>query len=327
MNQKAFTMIELVVVIVILAIVSAVGVQVINFTYEQKVRTQILNDLEMQSQVAIDYISKNTKNAIRNSIRIKKDYASNCVNTTECKFVYNISNDFKDYKVLEWANIDIDTKRQGYWDGINRTKCVIAQSLRADTGANGVSKGFNDDKLNKANCFSGNDEGQFLCFAFRQDARTCNEYMLDKPHYNKGIYFLGDNITNSNAFIENDLLNFEVSNTSDSKIYFNTNVKNFTITNAYVLVDRINGIKLDKDKLKFYTLVWDKDIWNKTSKKAIAKPSEEIILASNVKSFSIQSLGNSLAFSLCLESKKEISISLFGAKKTKISVCKSGVML
>ncbi|MBZ7994666.1 type II secretion system protein [Campylobacter canadensis] len=330
MNKKAFTMIELTLVIVVLAIVSVVGVQVIRFTYEQRVRTQILNDLEVQSQVAIDYISKNTKNAIRNSIRVKKDYTSNCKNSTDCKFVYNINNDFKTYKVLEWANIDIDKKRAGWWDGINRTKCVIAQTLRADT--TGVSKDFSTATGGTATpepkCFDGSDSGQFLCFAFRHDVRTCNKYML-KPgrKYNRGIYFLGDNITNSNAFIENDLLNLEVKDdTKTSKISFDTKVKNFTITNAYVLVDRINGVKLDNNELKFYTLEWDKDIWSGTGKKSISV-TNKYTLVKNVKNFNIQSLGDSIAFTLCLESKKEVSTSLFGTSKTKISVCKSGVML
>lgn len=331
MNKKAFTMIELTLVIVVLAIVSVVGVQVIRFTYEQRVRTQILNDLEVQSQVAIDYISKNTKNAIRNSIRVKKDYTSNCKNSTDCKFVYNINNDFKTYKVLEWANIDIDGKRKNVWNGINATKCVISQTLRSDTGTNGVSNGFKDGSggtMPTPTCFTFGNKGEFSCLAYRSKVKTCNENMLNNGASNKGIYFLGDNITNSNAFIENDLLNFEVIDSNTSKVYYDTAVKNFTITNAYVLVDSINGIKLDKNELKFYTLDWGKDIWNSAGKsKNTMKTPKERQLVSNVKSFNLQSLGDSIAFTLCLESKKEVSTSLFGTSKTKISVCKSGVML
>lgn len=337
MNKKAFTMIELTLVIVVLAIVSVVGVQVIRFTYEQRVRTQILNDLEVQSQVAIDYISKNTKNAIRNSIRVKKDYTSNCKNSTDCKFVYNINNDFKTYKVLEWANIDIDGKRKNVWNGINATKCVISQTLRSDTGTNGVSNGFKDGSggtMPTPTCFTSGNKGEFSCLAYRSKVKTCNENMLNhfdasnKEANNKGIYFLGDNITNSNAFIENDLLNFEVIDSNTSKVYYDTAVKNFTITNAYVLVDSINGIKLENNELKFYTLDWGKDIWNSAGKiKNTMKKPIERQLVSNVKSFNLQSLGDSIAFTLCLESKKEVSTSLFGTSKTKISVCKSGVML
>lgn len=302
--KKAFTMIELILVIVVLGIVAGVAINVVKFSYDNEQRTRALNELEIKSQVAIDFISTHLNNSIKNSFRLKKAENSDCANTTtDCKFVFNTREEVvtnrvssSNFKILEWARMAIKDKRRGVWDGINQTKCVV-------------------NKITTTNCYPSTN--QFSCFT----SSDCN-YNISG---NYGLYFLGDNIANSTSFMENDLYNLE-----NKIVHFDLNKKNFSMSNAYVLVDNIEGVIFETinkggnsfNILKFYSYDWkDRNATFSTTDPKYKKS----VLVDEVSDFAVYNNGGVTKIKLCLE-RQNLPGSFIHAN-TSIKVCKTGVII
>ena len=61
MMKKAFTMIELVFVIVIMGIIASIGTDIILNLYDNYIKTRSINKLQAQTELALDPNSKKTK--------------------------------------------------------------------------------------------------------------------------------------------------------------------------------------------------------------------------------------------------------------------------
>lgn len=308
--KKAFTIIELIVVIVILGIVAGLGVEIIKFSYDNEQRVRILNELELKSQVTMDFLTTHLNNAIKNSYRLKKQENSECANSiTDCKFVFNLNKTSlkdSDFKIFEWARIAIIDKKHDKWDGLNETKYVINNAVN-----------------NKSDCYDNlANPKYFQCFS----KSGINDKILKYDDGTiLGIYFLGDNIATSTSFMEKDLYDFEVystGTTKETKIALRLDEKNFTMSNVYVLVDKIEGVIYDgtENKLKYYSYNYKDKTTNFTTN---AKP--KVTLVNHVSDFSVSSNNGVTTLRLCLEAK-DLPGSFIN-KKTTISVCKTGVIL
>lgn len=316
--KKAFTVIELIVVIVILGIVAGLGVEIIKFSYDNEQRVRILNELELKSQVTMDFLTTHLNNAIKNSYRLKKQENSECANSiTDCKFVFNLNKTSlkdTDFKIFEWARIAIIDKKHDKWDGLNETKYVINNAV------NNKSDCYDDlTKPNYFQCFSKSGINQKIF-------RNYDEGTI------LGIYFLGDNIATSTSFMEKDLYDFEVysitstagTTSKATRIKLRLDEKNFTMSNVYVLVDKIEGVIYDgtDSKLKYYSYDYkDKKPNFITNTPDIVK----VTLVNHVSDFSVSSNNGVTTLRLCLEAK-DLPGSFIN-KKTTISVCKTGVIL
>lgn len=289
MSKKAFTMIELIITIVILGIVSAIGAGIIKFSYDNQRKVEAFNALELKSQAAIDFLTTHLNNSIKNSFRLKKDFDTNCkTNTSDCKFVFNIKDEElgNNYNIFEWARIAVLDKRKDIWDGISLTKCLTDKTKTSfvdDTTKIGYNKKY------ISGCFSATG--------------------------NYGIYFLGDNIANTTTFIETDLLGYY-----NKEIYFDKSLKNFTVSNAYVLVDNIERIIYDKNNkiLKFYSEPFEDFLKNNTNDK-------NEILVDNVESIKISNINGVTKIELCL--KIDGLPGSYFSNTTSITACKTGVIL
>lgn len=317
--KKAFTLIEVILVVVVLGIVAGIGINIIKFANDNERRVRTLNELEIKSQVAMDFIVKHLDNGVKNSFRLKKSPDSECVNSsTDCMFLYNTEDNFRDFKVLEWARVAIIDKRKGLWDGINETRSLL-QAIK-DLRANGES------------CYDGN---HFICFALTEH-KSGRKVLVNNDSLFKhlpvgsgyGIYFLGDNIANTTTFLEKDLYNFFKDNNKYSKIELKPN-RNFTVSNVYVLVDNIEGLVYDDVNkiLKFYSYAWkDRDENHfklsgvKDKVTSVAYP-----LIDDVSSFSISNSAGVTRIKLCVE-RNDLPGS-FVNTNTKIKVCKTGVII
>ncbi|MBZ7979519.1 prepilin-type N-terminal cleavage/methylation domain-containing protein [Campylobacter sp. RM12640] len=310
--KKAFTIIELIVVIVILGIIAGLGIEIIKFSYDNEQRVRALNELELKSQATMDFLTTHLNNAIKNSFRLKKAENSECVNSvTDCKFVFNIEDDSlkNDFKIFEWARIAIIDKKHNKWDGLNETKSVVHAAV-------------ND----KASCYDGTN--YFNCFSHKQkgiNTKIINSYSLgDKL----GVYFLGDNIATSTSFMEKDLYDLEIAERNVgsgkkedyAKIELKLSDKIFTISNVYVLVDKIEGIKFEDGELKYYSY----DFKDKKPNFA-TNTIDKVTLVNNVSDFIISNNNGVTKIKLCLE-VNDLPGS-FITKKTSLKVCKSGVII
>jgi len=90
--KKAFTMIELVMVIVILGIVASIGSEIVLSLYNNYLRTRTINQLEIQTEIVLEQIAK------RLQYRIKLSTIARRGNGT---FI-PLSNSDNSYAIIEW---------------------------------------------------------------------------------------------------------------------------------------------------------------------------------------------------------------------------------
>ena len=65
--KKAFTMIELIMVIIVLGIVASIGAEIIVKLYDNYMRTRTINALETKTEVALEQIAKRFQYRIKDS--------------------------------------------------------------------------------------------------------------------------------------------------------------------------------------------------------------------------------------------------------------------
>ena len=114
-TKRAFTMLELIFVIVIMGIIGKFGVEFVARAYESFIYSKINNDLQAKSASAVEFIAKRLEHRIKASTIAR--------NTTTA--TYNSVNDVglsdPDATVLEWIATDIDSFRgttQPSWSAV-----------------------------------------------------------------------------------------------------------------------------------------------------------------------------------------------------------------
>jgi len=90
--KKAFTMIELVMVIVILGIVASIGSEIVLTLYKNYIQSRAMNQLEIQTELALEQIAK------RLQYRIKPSTIARRYNGTFTE----LSNSDNSYAIIEW---------------------------------------------------------------------------------------------------------------------------------------------------------------------------------------------------------------------------------
>lgn len=100
-KRAAFTMIELVMVIVVMGIVASIGADIIVNLYENYIKTRAINKLQSQSELVLDQIAKRLDSRIKDSV-IARDKSTfiNYVALTD-------AND--SYQILEWIGKDTES--------------------------------------------------------------------------------------------------------------------------------------------------------------------------------------------------------------------------
>ena len=108
MKKKAFTLIEIVMVIVVLGVVAMIGTDIISHMYEGYIKSKVVNKLQARSEQVLDLIAKRLAYRVRDSV-----VAS--INGTNYLKLSN-PNITEDYNVLEWIGYD-NEGMIGEWDG------------------------------------------------------------------------------------------------------------------------------------------------------------------------------------------------------------------
>ena len=91
--KKAFTMLELVFVIVILGIVASIGAEIIAKLYENYLKTASINKAQTQTELTLEQIAKRLQHRIKDSVIARK--------TTDNSTI-ELSNADNTYNILEW---------------------------------------------------------------------------------------------------------------------------------------------------------------------------------------------------------------------------------
>jgi prepilin-type N-terminal cleavage/methylation domain-containing protein len=98
-NRKAFTMIELIFVIVIMAILAKFGVEFVAQSYSSFINSQINNELQSNSATAVEFVATRLQHRIKPSAIAREDDGT----FTPLKDYANTS-----ANILEWVGTDVD---------------------------------------------------------------------------------------------------------------------------------------------------------------------------------------------------------------------------
>jgi len=105
-KRSAFTMIELVMVIVVFGIVASIGAEIIASLYTNYLRTRAINQLQSQTEITLEQIAKRLQYRIKDSVRSSAD-GVNWVPLPSANATHTI---------IEWIGISNESFL-GEWDG------------------------------------------------------------------------------------------------------------------------------------------------------------------------------------------------------------------
>ena len=110
-NKSAFTMLELVFVIVIMGFLAAIGSEALSKAYTNFISSKIQNTYQNQSATAIEFIASRLQYRIKNSVIVRKisDFTD-----------FELLEGYQDpgHDVLEWIGYEMYGFRDGSWSGV-----------------------------------------------------------------------------------------------------------------------------------------------------------------------------------------------------------------
>jgi len=112
MKKSAFTLIEIVMVIVILGIVAMMGTDIIAKMYEGYIKSKVVNKLQTRTDQVLDIIAKRLSYRIKDSVVTSKN-GTNYLKLSEPGITV-------DHNILEWIGYD-NEGMIGEWDGNRST--------------------------------------------------------------------------------------------------------------------------------------------------------------------------------------------------------------
>ena len=116
--KKAFTLIELIIVIVIMGVLSNITFDILSRLYKNYIHTKELNKLNTQLDNALNMISVVLRDRVRNSVIITKyphDFSDSDSDKVDFRPISELKDGETEYKILEWINKDYEA-RNGMWD-------------------------------------------------------------------------------------------------------------------------------------------------------------------------------------------------------------------
>ncbi len=123
--RHAFTMMELIFVIIIIGLLATFGVEFMVQSYKSYIFSAVNNKLQNESATAVEFIAKRLSYRIKNSV-----IARYGAGATDFDSIRDINNT-KSYSVLEWVGSDIDGWRGNQlplWSGIIDIDADIGQT-------------------------------------------------------------------------------------------------------------------------------------------------------------------------------------------------------
>jgi len=280
MKRNAFTMIELIFVIVIMGIVGKFGVEFLAQSYKTFIQAKINNELHTNSANALQFIAKRLESRIQPSVIKRISSSTGFVGATE------IVGNPNDYNVLEWISYDSDGYRgttAPLWSGIVELDpaTTTTTAIRSpDTNTTAV------DELIKA-LSEGDSTIANAAIMFSADSYNPHSFGWDGgdaiTDQSKAMHPI--NMTNINTF------------SSDAGADFNGT----RISNRYVLAWTAYAIVHENNNLTFYYdyQPWEGDAYGDANTKSA-------VLMENVSTFRIKTNPSGGIFSIMVCAKSDL---------------------
>lgn len=251
MKRYAFTMIELIFVIVIMGIMGKFGVEFLAQAYKTFIFSSINNKLQSDSGYAVEYMSKRLENRIKESVIARKTKTS--VSAAPDTVPINSASGTS-YNVLEWIAADVESFRGRSdalpnlpaWSGIidlynPASNAAVLFSPGTDTG--------DIDTLIKALSYRDSNISDAALYSIRADSNVMESFGWSGTLTQNGIMHPITSTANSQEFQSSNGVDF--TNADISEYY-----KLSWTANAIEYKDNPSG---ESGTLTFY---WDYQPWN-----------------------------------------------------------------
>lgn len=311
-KSPAFTMIELVFVIVVFGIVASIGAEIISKLYENYLRTRAINRLQSQTEIVLEQIAMRLQYRIKDSVRVTTDDGGNWVSLPEAAMTST-----GDHTIIEWIGISNESFLGGWdgnvnapgWSGLidmdsnetNRTTLTLktpgsrldfANNIIKDLTNNTVALDGTGTKV-PALIFKGSKSGSFANYyppsPTYDNNITCKA--LDCTTY-PTIFRAPNGLANVNGNINGDLFEqYYLSHTAYAIMPDSNSATDFTLY------------------LQYNYQPWYGDTYSHAS---------QTILAEHVSTFRIRQDGNVVRIKLCIHDANQSGDFDFSACKEKV---------
>jgi len=269
-KKSAFTMIELVMVIVVLGIVASIGADIIARMYENYIKTRAINRLQAQSEIVLNEIAKRLQFRIKDSVIAR--------NNSNFSDYVSLSDANDSYQILEWIGKDNDSFKgvsTPGWSGFidldsNQTKKSAKTLKTSGSELNTTDSIINALSNGKVRLLDTNLTANRPAILFRgQSTFDLSQYGWNgvdgnytyKVKYSAGakdVLVFDENISNLNEIFEHYDLSWsaysivpEGNNTDDFNIslYYNYQPwedQNYTVGSHHVLAEHVSTFKFTK---------------------------------------------------------------------------------
>lgn len=284
-KKPAFTMIELVMVIVVLGIVSSIGAEIIVKLYTNYITTRSINRLQAQSELVLNEIAKRLQFRIKDSVIARNDSNfSDYVALTDANDSYQVlewlgkdNDSFKGISKPGWSGfIDLDSPQTAKTAGIYGTLKTSGSDLNITNeiikalSNNTVSLLQGDGLQKPALIFKG--QTNFDLAQYGWDG-------VDGNYTYKVSYTAGGT---------NDVLNFDENTSNLNEIFEQYNLS----WSAYSVVPEGNDTNDFNLTLHYNYQPWENERYDQNSSSAL--------LAQHVSTFKFTKIGDTIRLKLCI---------------------------
>lgn len=305
-RRSAFTMIELVMVIVVFGIVASIGAEIIASLYNNYLRTRAINRLQSQTELTLEQIAKRLQYRIKDSVRASNDGGATWVALPSAAVGFG---------TIEWIGISNESFL-GEWDAAaasvvpgwsglidmesNETKAGATRTLktpgsRLDIAENIIFALTNGD-INMSN-----EGGQLPALIFKGA----------KPLYNVNNYYTEGGNTYTTHVSRSTNTTFHIpldDNLTDGNLF----EQYYLAHTAYALVP-VGGVNDFNLTLRYNYQPWEGEKFDDAAVIAAAQ-----VLAENVSTFRIRQEGDVVRIKLCIHDNNQSGGFDFSACKEKV---------
>ena len=186
--KKAFTLLELIIVIVIVGIISYIGVEITLNVYRNYLQSRAINTLETQTELVLEQISKRLAIRVKGSAigkRINVNGRGNFVSTSSTQLNNN-------FPILEWVAYSYESFQDGSWTGFIDLNNPSSNSTKA-IGILGGSLATPGSRLLT-------QDSQNSPASANQNIRDLTNSQASIENQNIGVIFKGTNLNSNSSF-------------------------------------------------------------------------------------------------------------------------------